>query len=150
MLCLSVDIGLMLAVSNIFLFSLLQSIVFFSVIIILFQTCIFSSSIPASPMSFVHFIGAPWFLSIFSLYSQFLFVPDFGSSLSYQDTQRCFSQSIWCTSGDTFISVEVCLTLGTTFQLFLCFSSCLLMLPICCSVLHTFPIKTHITPIMHT
>lgn len=71
MLCLSVDIGLMLAVSNIFLFSLLQSIVFFSVIIILFQTCIFSSSILASPMSSVHFIGAPWFLSIFSLYSQF-------------------------------------------------------------------------------
>lgn len=77
MLCLSVDIGLMLAVSNIFLFSLLQSIVFFSVIIILFQKkyyfFFFHSCFPYVICTFYRCpMVLEYFLFIFTVFCLFL------------------------------------------------------------------------------
>lgn len=151
MKCLSVDIGQCYCIWQFFVFwpSSIYSF-FFSVIIILFQGCVFV-------LPFLHYLAhlryilqvPSGFLSILCLYSLFSVVPDFGCSLSDRHTQWCFSQKIWCTCGPLeilYFSESLPYSWHCNSIIF-CFSSFLLTLPICFFMLHTSPHQ--ITPLIH-
>lgn len=105
---------------------------FFSVIIILFQGCVFV-------LPFLHYLAHLWYIYrcpvgcwvLFVCTNCFLWFLNLEALFQISTLRDAFLKrsGVPVDHRRYFISVEVCLTLGTAFQLFFCFSSFLLTLP---------------------